>query len=41
MPLIYKRDTEGGCTFAVTTRKQWNQLPKTVREKESVAIKTI
>jgi hypothetical protein len=37
----YKRETEGGRAFAVTTIKQWNQLPKTVREKESVAIKTI
>ncbi len=32
----YKRETEGGRTFAVTTIKLWNQLPKTVHEKESV-----
>ena len=23
----YKRETEGGRTFTVTTKKQWNQLP--------------
>ena len=34
----YKGETEGGRTFAVTTIKQWNQLPKTAREKESVAL---
>ena len=33
----YKRETEGGRTFVVTTIKQWNQLPKKVREKESAA----
>ena len=33
----YKRETEGGRTFAVSTIKQWNQLPKTVRDKGTVA----
>ena len=27
----YKRETEGGRTFTVTTIKQWNQLPRVVR----------
>ena len=33
----YKRETEGGRTFTVTTIIQWNQLPRVGREKETVA----
>ena len=33
----YKRETEGGRTFTVTTIKQWNQLPRVGREKGTVA----
>ena len=33
----YKRETEGGRTFTFTTIKQWNQLPRVVREKGTVA----
>ena len=33
----YKRKTEGGRTFTVTTIKQWNQLPRVIREKRTVA----
>ena len=32
----YKRKTEGGRTFSVSTSKLWNSLPTDIRKKETV-----
>ena len=33
----YKRETEGGCTFAVSASRLWNNVPLSTRKVDSVA----